>query len=462
MITNESKTRFKKNPYSIYRKINEKPFVLNYKTGNVILLNDLGVRVWENLPKDLSKILEVIAAEYDVSWAEVQDDIAEFLCSLEQENLVVKEQDRENALPVSLPGGITHIEKIRELGIQECVPTVAKIELGYDCNLKCVHCSNITERWRKGAMAAGAFKKVIDQLYDIGTMQVSFTGGEIFLRRDLWDIIEYAHSKNFIIELLTNAVSITSQDVERLKKIEVANVQISVYSHDPVLHDSVTRVRGSFKKTVDALGLLKANKIETSVVTPLMTINFRDYQKIRELTEEIGVRHFYQFFIFERYDGSNDVYNLRLSKKEISKFFSENPAEIPYKERDMNQPVCFAGVNQCSISPFGDVYPCFHNMLPVKSGNLGKQSLTEIWKNSQALKDLRNLRMHHLELCSGCPVVGNCQICPGLNKKANDDLLQPAQVCCDYAFSAKEIVEKNSIPLKVKEANRQGFSVNQM
>jgi radical SAM protein with 4Fe4S-binding SPASM domain len=260
----------------------------------------------------------------------------------------------------------------------------------------------------------------------------------------LWDIIEYADRKDFLIELLTNATLMTETDVERLKNYRISNVQISVYGHSPEIHDSVTGVPGSFKRSMNIIHCLTANKINTLMVTPLMKINFPGYKKIMELANRMGANHYCSNLIIERYDGSKDVYDLRLSKDEILKFFSENPDEIPYKKRDINDAICTAGINQCSISPFGDVFPCFHNLLPLNLGNLMNQSLEDIWTHSKDLENFRDLKICHLNGCPECPAVSNCVICPGMNMRANNNLLEPAPVSCHNAFSAKEVFDRDS------------------
>jgi radical SAM protein with 4Fe4S-binding SPASM domain len=433
---------FEKHPAAVSRVNKGKPFILNYKTGDIMMLNDLGSVIWEELPGSLSKITDAIVSQYDVSRAEIQHDALEFLDSLKEQNLVVVDRQEKKPLSRHLIGELTHLKKIENFGIQECIPVIAKFELLYHCNLECAHCSNSTERWRKGTLNTGTVKHIIHQLYDMGTVLISFTGGEIFARKALWDIIAYADKSGFLIELLTNATLMTEADVQRLKNYRISNVQISIYSHIPALHDSITGSPGSYEKAVKIIRSLTANKINTSIVTALMNINFQDCKKIKELADELGVEHSYLYPVFERDDGSKDVCDLRLSKDQVCEFFLENPGEIPLIKRGIHQPLCYAGTNQCSISPFGDVFPCFHNILPINLGNLKEQSLEHIWTHSKDLENFRALKMRHLKDCSGCPAVSHCSICPGLNMRANNQLLEPAGVCCDYAFSAKGIVDK--------------------
>lgn len=443
--------RFDRHPDTIFRVIKGNPLIMNYKTGDVMALNELGTVVWEKIPATLARMVENIAVEYDVSTDEVYQDVLEFLDCLEKQNFVVIDRKKEGGFsrfPRSVSGEI-QLEKIKQLGIQECIPIVAKFELLYHCNLNCIHCANITERWRESTLDTKGVKHIIDQLYDIGTMVISFTGGEIFLRKDLWDIIEYADRKGFLIELLTSATLMTKADVKKLKHYRISNVQISIYSHNPQVHDSVTGLSGSYEKSIKMINCLIENKINTLIVTPLMKVNFQGCQKVKELSGQPGVsvKHSFSYPIFERNDGRKDVYDLRLSKEEIHKFYSENPDAAICKSKDINEAICYAGVNQCSISPFGDISPCFHSLLQMNLGNLREQSLEDIWTNSKELENLRNLKILHLEDCRECPALSTCPLCPGINMRATNNLLEPAQVCCDYAFCAKEMVDRPSIAI---------------
>jgi radical SAM protein with 4Fe4S-binding SPASM domain len=442
----EMNERFDKHPDTIFRIINKKPLIFNYKTGNVMTLNELGAVIRNKLPASLGEIVRDIAAEYDVSRDEVMEDVVEFLEVLQRENMAAKvnphRDRRQNPFHRFVHGDI-HAEKIEQLGIQECIPTVAKFELLYRCNLNCAHCyitGNQREE-RSGILDTEAVKRIIDQLYDAGTMVIAFTGGEIFAREDLWEIIEYADSKDFLIELLTNAALMTEADVQRLKNYRISNVQVSLYSHIPELHESVTKAPGSFQKTINIIECLAANKINTLIAAPLMKLNFRDYHKIKELAMKLGVKYYYSCMIFERNSGSGDIYGLRLSREEVRQFHRENPEDILYKKKDSDDAICYAGTNQCSISPVGDVSACFHVHLPFTLGNLTEQSLQEIWTHSPELEYYRGLKINDLTRCPECPAISYCSICPGLNLRANHDLLEPAPVCCQHAFSAKSVIE---------------------
>ncbi len=266
------------------------------------------------------------------------------------------------------------------------------------------------------------------------------TGGEIFLRKDLYELIEYAHKKDFLIRLLANGTFITEMDAQKLKKFRITSIQISLYSHIPEIHDSVTGVKGSFKKSMKAIKILLRNGIYVEIATPLMKINFQSCKGIKQLAKKIGIRARLSYPIFERNNGSKDVYNLRPSRNQIIEFFLKNPEQIVCEARKRNEPICGSGINTCQINPFGDIFPC--TLLNIKLGNVKNQSLRKIWNYSPFLNYLRKLKIKSLTKCYKCPAISYCNVCPGLNMKATNNILVPAKVCCDYAFSAKEAQSK--------------------
>ena len=70
------------------------------------------------------------------------------------------------------------------------------------------------------------------------------------MRRDCFEIIEYARSLGFNVKLKTNAVLIREKEAQRLRDLGVEQVQISVYSHRPEVHDAITKLPGSLKRTL--------------------------------------------------------------------------------------------------------------------------------------------------------------------------------------------------------------------
>lgn len=98
----------------------------------------------------------------------------------------------------------------------------------------------------------------------MGVLNVSLTGGEIFLREDLFDIIEYARNLYMRVFLLSNATLLNEQIAARLADLSIANFSTSIYSLDENVHDNITGKKGSLKSTLKNIQLLKEYNIEVA------------------------------------------------------------------------------------------------------------------------------------------------------------------------------------------------------
>ncbi len=135
------------------------------------------------------------------------------------------------------------------------VPLSAHLDITYRCNERCEHC--YLDHEDHGEMTTAEIKDLLRQLADAGVFFLTLSGGEALMRRDCFEIIEYARSLMFNVKLKTNAVLIREKEAERLRALGVEQVQISVYSHRPEVHDAITKIPGSLKRTLAAIRLLQ-------------------------------------------------------------------------------------------------------------------------------------------------------------------------------------------------------------
>src|SRR5438132_1752263 len=115
------------------------------------------------------------------------------------------------------------------------------VELTYGCNLRCVHCYNPTHQ-AKGELATKQIIAIMDQLAGQGCVDIAFTGGEIFTRRDCFEIVASAKAKGFLITLFTNATMITPDTADRLQALGLKMVEISIYGATQETYERVTRI----------------------------------------------------------------------------------------------------------------------------------------------------------------------------------------------------------------------------
>ena len=135
--------------------------------------------------------------------------------------------------------------------IEHNIPFVMLLELTYKCNLHCQHCYIIKEN--RSELTYSQITKLLDELANNGTLYLTLSGGEVMVREDFWDIVEYAKKLNFALRIYTNGTLLTSKDIERFAAIPILNVGISIYSASADIHDKIRGFDGAFDKTVQAV-----------------------------------------------------------------------------------------------------------------------------------------------------------------------------------------------------------------
>lgn len=173
---------------------------------------------------------------------------------------------------------------LNNLKIIKTKPSLKRIfiELTRACNLNCKHCYNSSDIHMKcdEMLSTNEIKKLIDDAHSIGVWQFDVTGGEIFLRKDLLDILEYASYKGMRITMFTNLTIPTDDDIHKLKTLNIRKVITSIDGFSKEVHDSFRGVPGSLNKTIYNLKKLKENGIDVTVNTILCDHNIHEINQL--------------------------------------------------------------------------------------------------------------------------------------------------------------------------------------
>lgn len=330
-------------------------------------------------------------------------------------------------------------DELLEVTQQKNIPLFAMLELTYACNLNCVHCY-IPDKSHNNDLTTYEIKNIIDDLTDAGCIFLTLTGGEVFKRDDIWEILEYVYFKKFAYQIFTNGTFITNEVVEKLKNIHPWEIGISLYSMNEDIHNKITGVSGSFKKTVQSILNLRENNIPVRIKTVLMEQNFDGYEEILKFADKFGIKVHFDFIISPKNDGDKSPLKYRLSEEKYKILICDTrifPAENEAKESSKKDNIlCHAGKNSCSISPSGDVYSCIQ--IPVKAGNIRESSFVDIWKNGKVLNKIRKITENEVILCNNCSVVSYCSRCPGQAYIEDGNINGPANIFCRIAKIRKE------------------------
>jgi radical SAM protein with 4Fe4S-binding SPASM domain len=330
------------------------------------------------------------------------------------------------------------------------IPISVHLDVTYRCNERCVHC--YLDHDDHGEMTTDEIIGILDQLSDAGVFFLTLSGGEVFMRRDFLEIVAYARKLLFNVKIKTNAVMIKEAEAKKLRGLGVEQIQISVYSHRPEIHDAITKLPGSLKRTINAIRFLKLQGLKVTMANVMMTVNSFDNSGVVALAKELGVEYTVDPTITPMMDGNTSVLRLRIPGSELPELFHNEAlvgnveeycaAPPPPDDSIMEGYSCSAGHTSCYITPYADVFPCVQ--FPLPSGNLRKQKFIDIWRDSNELKEVRSIQAKHLPVCSTCSHVGTCSRCPGL-AYMEGSMRGPSTADCEKSYHRTGIASANML-----------------
>jgi sulfatase maturation enzyme AslB (radical SAM superfamily) len=291
-------------------------------------------------PKTLENLCEEIANYFiDVSPADLANDAADFYTVLEQDGFIVSgetatELDRKDirfsysALePKTVKTDFTPIIKRASKSTQDFLDEHFKgkphlfsmqIELSSRCNEHCVHCY-IPHENKINDIEPALFYDILDQCRDMGVLGLTLSGGEPMLHKNFCEFLRKAKEYDFSINILSNLTLLNDEIIKEMKENRLSSVQVSLYSMDPEIHDSITRLKGSFYKTRDNILRLIENDIPLQISCPTMKQNKNCFAEVLNWAQRHKVRAETDFIMMARYDHTTDNLDNRLNLDEAGK-----------------------------------------------------------------------------------------------------------------------------------------------
>jgi MoaA/NifB/PqqE/SkfB family radical SAM enzyme len=292
---------------------------------------------------------------------------------------------------------------LREQATEKRILLVVHFDLTYRCPLRCVHCY-LSDGKKRFECNLEEIKNILDQLADAGSLYLTLSGGEIFLRKDLPAIVAHARKLHFAVRLLTSGVSVDADRANEIAAWHPEMVAFSVYSLDSSIHDAITRKKGSLAKTLDAIHTLKEKNIPLKISSVLMSSNSGEYRGLHDFAKRLGAQFQADYRITPKTDGSQEPLKFRIGDKEVMRVLSDPIFSKEYEPDPaqgysgiFNQIPCGAGHMSCYISPYGIVTPCVQ--VPTECGNLRETTFYEVWSGSPQLEEFRAIRFSDMPKC---------------------------------------------------------------
>ena len=331
-----------------------------------------------------------------------------------------------------------------------------QLEVTSKCDEKCIHCYLPPDWFESSDLDTELGLKVLDELRDEGALIICFSGGEAFLHKEFDKLLYRARENDLVIKINTNATHISDYYIEVLKEVQPEQVQVSLYSMTPEVHDKITKVRGSHRRTMDGINRLMEANICISISCPVMKGNKHCYKDVVRWGEQQGVRVKTDFMLFACTDFDQTNLSYRLSIEDVEeliqdalKYDSRYRAEVENEENVFNpldlvqKPLCGAGVSSLSMDAKGNSYfcPVFRS---IDLGNVKQDKLRDIWHQSRPLLELRKVTWGDFPGCMKCEAFNYCNMCFARNANESDGgYLKVNENCCEISFLNKRLVEEH-------------------
>jgi [mycofactocin precursor peptide]-tyrosine decarboxylase / 3-amino-5-[(4-hydroxyphenyl)methyl]-4,4-dimethylpyrrolidin-2-one synthase len=311
--------------------------------------------------------------------------------------------------------------KYVEIGLRSPVNLTWEVSLA--CNLRCSHCLSSSGEPAHNELTTAEALGLVEQLHRSKVFQINFGGGEPFLRPDFEEILDACHSQGIMTCISTNGTLIGPDRVARLAASRLVAIQVSLDGANADTCDAI-RGNGVFNKAIEAVKLLAATNIPTSINTVLTAQNAAEIPAMHELAKSLGVSlRVSRFRPSGR--GADNWEDLRPTPAQLIAF-SDWLAEsgdvrtgdsffsLTSQERQgLGLNLCGAAKLTCCVGPTGNMYPCaFLQTERFKAGSIRESTFQEIWDSSEIYESFRSLRIHSCEECKrfdqchgGCPAV---------------------------------------------------------
>lgn len=298
------------------------------------------------------------------------------------------------------------------------------------CNAGCPFCGSRCDA-QPGQREIGsdsvirAFESIANA-YDAGSIMVNVTGGEPLLRRDLFAIMEKVHQLGFPWGIVTNGSLITSDTIKAMKQTGMRTISISV---DDLFeaHEKLRRLPGSFRRIVDSVHALAAEKFLNSIqfTTVVTRKNIAHLEDMLAFFSQLPIDS-WRLAIVDPIGRCTEQADLLLRKDDIDTFFAFfdrhkfNPKPILTTscshylgEKDsLYRPHpfrCEAGKSVASILADGSVFVCPNvpRNKDLIQGNIEVDSFVSIWESG--FQYFRDEEKRKVGQCSNCPDWISCK-----------------------------------------------------
>jgi radical SAM protein with 4Fe4S-binding SPASM domain len=323
----------------------------------------------------------------------------------------------------------TPYEKIIDTAFSQSVPLNAQIELTYRCNHDCTFCYNSPTHEKE--LNTEQMFEALRKIADFGVMYLTLTGGEPLLRKDFFEIAHEARRLGMAIRIYSNGFLLSDMArVKKIKELDPMEVEISIHGGCAETHEKLTKIRGSFERTIQGIRNLNEAGIKCTMKCPITALNQNELFDIKAIADELGRPIIFDAVITPKDDGNMSPLELAAEQEFLEKYWGEWYAELhngelpPQSNHCAGDELanCGTGRSGFTVDPYGNLYPCV--ALRKKVLNLMEiDDFQKSWEESPVLKETRDMAVAARKKLDKHPDGKYFIFCPGTARLQTGDEL---------------------------------------
>ena len=329
------------------------------------------------------------------------------------------------------------------MNFDQC-PMLVIWEVTQACDLACVHCRASAQSERHPhELTTGQGYRLLDEIRSFGEPLMVFTGGDPLKRPDLYDLIRYSVGLGLRTNVTPSATPLlTAEAVQGFQDAGVTRMAISLDGPDAAAHDEFRGIPGTFDRALFALRHARDIGLDTQLQTTVTRRNMARLPEVAEIAKEVRTKMWSLFFLIVtgRAEESDDL--LAPEYEQVFEFMYELSKTAPFgvktteamhyrryvaqriraeggvTENESARGVAWrtAGVSDGKgfvfVSHTGEIFPS--GFLPVSGGNVLRDSLTDVYRNSSLFRSLRDTTQRG----GKCGLCEYTKICGGSRSRA--------------------------------------------
>lgn len=381
-----------------FEKFNSKYLVLVNVEYNALFLYHKDVKIVWDLINEKTKFDTVLNELIKLGYKLEKKEVYSIIDNLSKNGLLVCNNIMEDIEHIKANN---QLEKYCNDCLSQSIPTSIHLELTNECNLRCIHCFHDEEY---NSLSFEEIDSLFQMLRNSQFIKITLTGGE-FITLPYWkEILKSAKTNGLIISMLSNLTLISYDDIDFIDSINIHSIKTSLYGSNAEIHDNITKVKGSFEKTIKSLNYMVQKEIPVDVSWTIMKNNIEKVSDLKDFIKKLGVRIFFDERILPSRNDTKNPTVLSITNEEYKHFFDNGILNRPKKI------LCSACRDKIGINQIGEIYGC--ESLRISLGNIRKDNLLDV-VNGKEFKELsKKILDYNPEECKNCKYDKYCTRCP--------------------------------------------------